>query len=301
MSEEKQDLSAQQAHLQKVEKQLENLGKQLQRSARLTLIGTVLLLVGVGGYMIYGYVQFSELLEPKRMVDAAAGLVDQNIGPARETVEQEIAQSAPGWAEQLSEQAVNALPELREQAEQHILTQSKTALENMETMSADQFRRAITEHREEFAQLVKALKEGDGDVSEEIMAGVQDAMEAEVGSGVRKDSQELLAALSTLNKRLSRLQSGKRLSYDEKLERQALMLVRYIQTEEVDLPEVPQPKTPFIGLVNRISETLEAPAEGAEPSKGSEPNGSDAKAADEDTGGSAEDDSAPDSKDPDKQ
>jgi len=296
MSEEKQDLSAQQAHLQKVEKQLENLGKSLQRSAKLTLIVTILLLVGVGGYMIYGYIQFSELLEPKRMVDAAAGLVDQNIGPARETVEQEIAQSAPGWAEQLSEQAVNALPDLREQAEQHILTQSKTALDNMETMSADQFRRAITEHRDEFAKLVKALNEGDGDVSDEIMAGVQDAMEAEVGSGVRKDSQEMLAALSTLNQRLARLQAGTRLSYDEKLERQALMLVRYIQTEEVDLPKVSQPRTPFIGLVNRISETLEEPEEGAEPSEGAEPEGSD-----EDTDESAEDDPHADPKEQEKQ
>lgn len=240
--------------LEQLEKELDSLATSLSRSSKFTMFITIVLLVVIGGYFIYGYSQFSALLQPEPLVDAAAGLLDDNIGPTRETLEQEIIRNAPFWAEQLSEQAIAAMPQLTDQAETYVIGQSQAVLDQMEVASMDQFRRVISEHRAEFKSLAEELKQSE-DPSPEVLAEIQKAMEKELGGSMKRDAQELLTALNNLNDKLARFTASKggSLSYDEQLERQAMMLVRYMQTEQGD-HAVPVPTTaPFQGLVDRLT------------------------------------------------
>ena len=250
-AETKTSVADQNKKLQELEKELASLSKSLSRGATLTTLLTVVLLVVVGGYFVYGYTQFSALLEPKQIVDAVGGTLDDNIRPTRQTLQQEIIRVAPFWAESLSDQIVANLPRLTDQAEGYLLTQSKTALDRMEVASVDQFRRVVLEHRADFQKLAKELKNSEKPSEEEI-AVIKDALQKEFGGGMKKDAEELLTSLKTLNDKLDRFSQGGSFSYDESIERQAMMLVRYMQTDQ-RLPELAIPSAPLQGLVDRLA------------------------------------------------
>lgn len=233
-----------------VEKELDGLARSLHRGSRVTLLLAVLLLAVVSGYFIYGYSQISAVLQPQEIVGAAATLLDDNVRVARQTLQDEIVRSAPFWAEQLSQQALAAMPGLREKMQGYVLTQSSVALDQIEFTSQEQFQRALSQHRDEFAALAAELKDNEI-ASDAILDGVRKALEQEVGVEMQRDAGELLSAVRTANERLLKLASGQGLSMDQKLERDALMLAKRIQKQE-PLPEVPVSGAPLQGLVDRI-------------------------------------------------
>ena len=219
--------------LSKIESDLNSLESKLKRDARLTLIVAVIALCLMTAYFVYGYQQFASILKPTELVATVAGMVDENIEPARESLVAEIEKSAPTWAESLSIQAIEATPSLRESLEEYILSQSEESIGKVVSLTEDRFKGILSQHHDEVQNLVTELTTNE-QASKEVIDALQQVLNDEIGRDMQANAGEVLETLNLLTHRVDKLAKGKNLSEEEKLERQALMIVRRLQLEEAD-------------------------------------------------------------------
>ncbi|MEO2015957.1 MAG: hypothetical protein ABGZ53_16480, partial [Fuerstiella sp.] len=214
-----------------VEKELNTLERRLKREALISTIMTVVVLLLLSGYFVYGYIQFSKLMQPADIVSLGAALVDENVTVLRESIQDEVDQGAPVWAEQLSSQAIAAVPLVREEMEKFAVTQAKDAIEQYVTISQDEFRRVLKENHAEFQGLVAELSR-EGEATDEVVAALEEVLNKELGGDMEVAAADLVETLQLANHKLVRLGEDTDLDDDEQNERLVMMLFRRIQMDE---------------------------------------------------------------------
>ena len=214
-----------------VEKELNTLERRLKREARLSTFVTVVVLALLSFYFAYGYREFSKLIQPQEIVSLGAALVDDNVTVVREAIQDEVSQSAPGWAEQLSNQAVEAVPLVREQLEEFAVAQAKASIEEYVSISEDEFRRVLKENHNEFQGLVDELS-SEREATDEVVAALEEVLNKELGGDMQVAAADILETLQLAHEKLIRLGVGEDLSPDERKERQVMMLFRRFQMDE---------------------------------------------------------------------
>ncbi|HIE98214.1 MAG TPA: hypothetical protein EYG03_25225 [Planctomycetes bacterium] len=214
-----------------VEKELNTLERRLKREALISTIMTVVVLLVLSFYFMYGYREFSKLLQPSEIVGLGAALVDENVTVLRESIQDEVESGAPVWAEQLSSQAIAAVPLVREELEKFAVAQAKDAIEQYVTISQDEFRRVLKENHAEFQGLVTELSK-EGEATDEVVAALEEVLNKELGGDMEVAAADLVETLQLANHKLVRLGADTDLDDDEQKERLVMMLFRRIQMDE---------------------------------------------------------------------
>ncbi|MFH1266833.1 MAG: hypothetical protein ABIK89_13980 [Planctomycetota bacterium] len=234
-------------------KELRALRRRFRRGSWITLIVGLALLLLIAGYFAYGYKEISSFKDPEGLVSLVGNTVDQQIPELRRRLEEEVKNNAGTWAEQASQQVVAAIPPLRQQLEDYTCARSDELIAQLNVLGEKEFRRILDENRPTVERALDDLQSGD-EVSEEVVALLQAAMEKELQLGMEDQAQVVLTLLSDLNKNMKNLETGENLTPEQENERRVLMLARRLQLEQfgdVRLEAVSLP------VVTEIAEQLE--------------------------------------------
>ena len=90
-------------------------------------------------------------------------------------------------------------------------------------------------------------------MSQESIASLEIALEKELGADMREQAAILLETLSMLSDRIKTLQRGTRLTKEERLEREILMLARRLQLESADPSLVGKEMPTVSGSLGRLT------------------------------------------------
>jgi len=234
-------------------RELRALRRRFRRGGWITLIVGLALLLLIAGYFTYGYVQISSFKDPELLVSLVGNTLDQQIPEVRRRLEEEVNKNADTWAEQASQQVVAAIPPLRQQLEDYACARSDELIAQLNVLGEKEFRRILDENRSTVEQALDDLQKGD-EVSEEVVARLQGAMEKELQLGMEDQAQVVLTLLSDLNKNMKNLKTGENLTPEQENERRAVMLARRLQIThfgDIRLEEISAP------VVTEVVEQLE--------------------------------------------
>lgn len=218
----------------RLEQMQRDLALQRARTDRATLltaaIGLVAMLL-IGGYFFYGYRQISSQLEPRILVDTAAGLIAERKADVRKALRDQITQSAPGWAQNLNKQALSMIPDARKKLEATVLEQMTSNLDEAKVLSEEQFKVFLKQNR---ALIEKSLKDlsKDPKLADAAIRDLEQALDETFQTEMRAQTKELLHGLASINARLKRIKDNVDLTEEERLERQLIVLVRRLQVEQ---------------------------------------------------------------------
>ena len=87
-------------------KKLATLQRGLGRGTWITTIVGFALLLLIGAYFWYGYVQIRELQKPEMLVALMGSMLDKGVPQARDAIETQVNANGAVWTEQLSQQLV---------------------------------------------------------------------------------------------------------------------------------------------------------------------------------------------------
>jgi hypothetical protein len=205
--------------------------RRTARSAMLTAVVGLAALALLGAYFYYGYTSLNEVTQPKKLVDVAQQVADDNLPQARAALEEQIKNAAPGLAVDLSKRMLEAMPNARESLEGYALEQLDTAVDQSASLSDEQFDAFIKDSRPLLQAKYKELA-GKPELAKESLEEVEAALDKQVRADMKAHVTELLATLMASNEKLKRLKEGKGLTPDEKIERRVLMLARRLRAEQ---------------------------------------------------------------------
>jgi hypothetical protein len=220
------------ASLDETERLIKNCTARTRMGNTMTLVVGVLILGALGAYFTYGYIQIADVLEPKKLVDAAETFIEDRIPEVRKTLEAEVDKSAPIWAESLSKQAQSSLPSVREKLETYIVEQVDSTLADTVSLTEDHFRSMLKDKRQVLENGFKDLANSPA-LAKDTLKEIEDAMEGAFQADMKQGAAELFATLGLMNSTLARLKAGQQLTQQEYRKRQILMLLRRLQTEQI--------------------------------------------------------------------
>jgi hypothetical protein len=217
--------------------------RHAQTATTLTVVIGVLVLLVLGGYFAYGYAKIKQLADPNLLVDYAEDQLQQNLPSVRKSLEDEITRSAPKWAETLSRQALESAPTARKKLEDYTLEQYETSVKELSGMTDQQFRGYLKDNR---PMLEKQFKElgSNPQLAESSLAELEASLEKQLERNMKAEAAQLLDTLHSANAKMSRLRAGDKLTKEEQIERQVMMLMRRLQSEETRQP-LPAPPTTY--------------------------------------------------------
>lgn len=251
------------ARLAQLRRDLEAERRKTARSTTLAAILGVVALIALGIYFAFGYKMIDETTQPRRLVEVASTLVQDNLPAARQSLQEQVAASAPVWAEGLSQQAQAALPSGREQIETYVLDQVETSLTKGTVLTEDRLRTFLRQNSARLERDIQDLS-GTPEQAEKALASIQEALERELQADMLTQSRDFHAALSGAVDKLKRYQEGVGLTPDEQDERRILLLLRALQQQPTRPPTAP------VSLQRRSAEP--------EPQPGNTPKPADAPA-----------------------
>jgi hypothetical protein len=202
-------------------------------TALVAVVGIIVIVVSAVVYY-YAYRQIGQLVnEPKTLVTATAGLVDEQLPALREQVEKQVRENAPQWAGQLSEELKKSLPNYSSQFVDYAVGQADNAFNEGTAMSDDQMKAVINKHKPQFQQLIRELKTNDM-LPESSMRTLEQALEEEMGADMSAQSKQIMDSLMSAREKMARLKAGKDLKPDEMIERNMLLVARRMRAEADD-------------------------------------------------------------------
>jgi hypothetical protein len=223
--------------------QLETLRKTVEaeqcrarRSSQLTaIVGAALLLV-VTGYFLYAYNRISAATQPEVLVSVAETMIDDNLPVIRQSLEKEIAQSAPQWAEGLSRKAQEAMPDMRKKAVAVLTDEAEAKLEEASVLSEKTFREFLVNNKPVLEQKYKELATSP-QLAEKSLLELELPLDRQVSEEMRQQLEEVVRNVTAAERNLRRLQSAKDLTAEQRVERDVWMLVRRLQMEHLNEAE----------------------------------------------------------------
>lgn len=227
--------------INKLTQQISAQESAIQRSSSTVAIVAVIALVLVGGYFWYGYEMIASLIEPKTLVPYAAGMLQQNLPAARQSIVQQINDSAPAWAQQLSVKARETVPELRNKLEEYVLNETEKMLGHATGITEEKFRKVMHENHDVLERGFKELADHEK-LSDECLNVLVSSMEQELQTDLKDQAEMMLETLRHLSTRVQRVASGKNLNDEERCERRIAMLARRLQMMEADPNPIKMPE-----------------------------------------------------------
>lgn len=228
-----------QERVNRLQSELTALRQRTNRSTALTLVLGAVVLILLCVYFYFGYTQIASILNAETLVPYAFGRLDEEVPNVRARLEKEIAEGAPQWADQLSKQVVTAIPDARKQLEKYVLERADETFKEVRGMTDDHFKKFIGDNRKELDQMFKDLASNDPTKTQ----GHIDALEKMADRQLQKEMQDEMAkfttTLSMANQHFKKLKDGKKLTPDEESERQTLMILRALRSQQD--PEKPIP------------------------------------------------------------
>ena len=216
------------ATIEKLTAELRKLKSSLNRDSTILLIAAVLLFAVFLGYFVFGYNQFKEISEPKKLMDAAETLVRENIKEVRGQLENEVDQNADKWAEMLSDRALASVGGMRQSLETFVTDQVKEKIKESVARVEPEFDKMISENNEVLKNAFKELKE-DEDISDDLVQIIVKEVNTRLKTSVQNDAKTVLNNMIMLKAKMRKLTKGESLSEEEALERQILATARQIQ------------------------------------------------------------------------
>jgi hypothetical protein len=206
------------------------LHRQFRRGTWITAIVGILLLGLLSGYFAYGYTEISNLTKPEMLVNWVGDMVDNQIQGLANTAQSEVKAHASEWIDQACQQGIAYLPQGREQLEDVALKLTDEFVSKHTVMAEDMFRRVLKEHHGTIKDTLDQLA-AKQDVSKELLAPLQAAIESELKVEMEAQAKDLLEALVEMDAKAQRLQDGANLDEGERIERRILAIVRQMYNE----------------------------------------------------------------------
>lgn len=205
--------------------------RQFRLGAWLTAIVGIILLGLLIVYFTFGYQQVSILTKPDTLVPWVGDMLDSKIKDAVPALENEVTRSAPAWAELASQQIVASLPLGREKLQELLLAKTGDFVSKHTVLAEDMFRKVLKEHRATIKETLDQLSTKQA-LSDELLASLQTAVEAEIKVEMQAQAHELLEAFIEMDAKLQRLKQGTNLSPEEQIERRLGMTARRLANEQ---------------------------------------------------------------------
>ncbi len=221
-----------QEKLRSIESHIASIQRRLSRGNQIsTVVGALLLLLLVG-YFVYGYREINSVLKPEILVDLGQTLVDDNIPAIKQTIRSEVEKNSPVWAQSLSQQAISSVPQLRETLVNYSVEQTGELVSHSVNISETHFDDFVTKNRDAMTKIIAELKSNE-DVTQELLEVIEKGFNDVLQADFERDSQEILAYTTLMSEKIQRLRENKDLNDAEKLERQAMMILRRLQLVQV--------------------------------------------------------------------
>ena len=221
-----------QEKIRSIESKITSIQRRLSRGNRIsTVVGALLLLLLVG-YFVYGYQEINSVLKPEILVDLGQTFVDDNIPAIKQTIRGEVEKNSPVWAQSLSQQAISSVPQLRETLVNYSVEQTAELVAHSVNISEEHFDDFVTKNRDAMTKIIAELKSNE-DVTQELLEVIEKGFNEVLQADFERDSQEILAYTSLMSEKIQRLRENKDLNNAEKLERQAMMILRRLQLVQV--------------------------------------------------------------------
>lgn len=217
--------------LQQTERELATLKAKLASSSKTTAIVALIVLALVSGYFTYGYTEFSSVLQPKEIVNAAASYVEDQIPQIRQQIEGQIKDNAPEWVQLVSDEGFAAIPDLRGALEDFALSQLNEVFDQVATLTEDEFKKFLTENRDLVETTFKELADNPK-VSDDLLKQLEEALDQQLGVEMKTQAEDLLSTLEKLGDEVEKLKEGKNLGELEAKKRRILMIARLLQHEQ---------------------------------------------------------------------
>jgi hypothetical protein len=217
--------------LQQAERELAALKVKLRSSSRLTGIVGLVILALLSGYFYYGYTEINSLLQPKQIVNAASDFIDQQLPEIRQQLESQIKNNSGEWMQTASDEALNAIPQLRAAIEDFAIDHMNEVMDQVATITEDEFRKFITDNRELVETTFKELADNPK-VSDELLKQLEAALDQQLGVEMKSQAEDLLDLLAKLADEVESLREGKNLGELERKKRSILMIARRLQHDQ---------------------------------------------------------------------
>lgn len=213
----------------------------ISRSATVTAVVGVVVLVLLTAYFYFGYGEIAKLLEPSTLVPYGATMIEDNLPDARQRLVQLVNDSAPGWAEQVSQNLRQAIPTARGKLEDYILSQTDELMVQTTKITEEKFRATIQENRELIESGFNELANSE-ELSDVTLQAMVAALDEQLSADLRDQAASVLDTLEQLRIRVQKLVVGVGLDEEEQSERRILMLARRLQVMEADPHPIRMPE-----------------------------------------------------------
>lgn len=271
--------SAMEARIERIRQSMATQQSRLARGSMLTASIGAILCVAMAIWFSIGYGMLRDMTTPKKIVEAAESVVLESLPDARKALEVQINDSADEWAASFSQQIQDNIPSVRSQLEDFIMTKADEALDEMHVMTADQFRKFVTQNNGMLSDGFMSLRKPDD--AEKFVQDLHEAVQKEMSGDIRGQSVEMLHTVYDLNGKLEKLKIGQKLNSEQALEREILMIAKRLQLEsQAELPDRPKKnrsKARFMEDATEGETPATAPAEDAEKAKEKEDSAKEAK------------------------
>jgi hypothetical protein len=234
------------SRLDQVQRELAVRRAQVERSATITLVVGLVLLLLLAGYFTYGYVQIKSITEPKQLVAAGTAMFQDYAAKARPDIEKQIIDSAPGWAKHLSDQLIASMPDVRKQLEGVVLDQVTAQAQEAQMLTSQHFESFLKDNRGLIETHLRELSSNEK-LTQQSLKQLQDALEKSFEGDMQSQAHAMLQGLESLSKRVKRLAANKGLTHEEDVERRLCMLVQRMRQEKIDPVMFEQDGTPKPG------------------------------------------------------
>ena len=218
--------------LERLRRELASQASSIRRGNILTLLLGLLALGGLGAYFYWGYSQFSEVLQPDRVADTVATLVDDNVPGVRKSLEDEARKSAPAWAEGLSKQLREALPVGRRKLEDYVIDRTKETLQTGAVLTQEQFTKFVQDNKIALKSDIVDLTKGPI-LADSAIAELEKSLQAQLDSDLKTNANEMVYILTAFNEKLAKLAKNQKLDQTEAIERRLAMIARRVQSDKV--------------------------------------------------------------------
>lgn len=221
--------AALEARIERIRQGLAAQQARLARGSMLTASVGAILCAGMAFWFYYGYEKIKEVSTPKVLVDAAETYVMDALPKARAALETRINENADDWAADISKQVQDNVPDVRRKLEDFIAAKSAEKIDEFQLLSAKQFRSFVETNQALLNDGFRSLKKPDE--AERFVQDLHAAVESQLASDMKTQSEDMLHTLIDLNAKIDVLSKGEKLNHEQALEREILAIARRLQVD----------------------------------------------------------------------
>jgi hypothetical protein len=215
--------------------------KKARAGLQRTMIGSIVIVLGVGIYLGVIANTFRQNLQPTAAAEIAAGVIDERIDTSANDLAGQLQERIPALIAGLPDYAKKELPNYRIALENQIEKDLTTHCQEASVQLGDHMDAFLEEHKDKIKDLLAAGQDKDAvkqlgtDLETEFMKWLQEKP-AGGGESITQKIDLSLTALRDIEKKMSHLAANKNLTPTEKKTRRAIAIVgKTVEREIVPL------------------------------------------------------------------